>query len=273
MLEGRETSFVGQVKGTGCANGGSSVASRGDFNIFLSEDERQGSNKKRTREIADFANAISDCQLLNLEADGAQFTWARGSTFEKLDRVLIGEGWSDLFAATRVTNLPRVMSDHGPLIIQCQLPGPPIRPSFRFQNMWVRHHTFLREVEESWLEPTGERGMVNLQLKLGRVKKRLRWWNKNVFGNIFERVKQADLEAQKAHKNYELNQSPVFRSEMNRTAAELVLKLKMEEDLWKQKAAVRWTVEGERNTKFFQGWVKQKRAKSRFMLLKKMEES
>ena len=42
--------------------------------------------------MLDFANAINDCQLLDLETDGAKFTWARGSTLEKLDRVLIGEG-------------------------------------------------------------------------------------------------------------------------------------------------------------------------------------
>ncbi|GER42505.1 1-deoxy-D-xylulose-5-phosphate synthase [Striga asiatica] len=36
----------------------------------------------------------------------------------------------------------------------------------------------------------------------------------------------------------------------------------MEEDFWKQKAAVRWVAEGERNTRFFQGYVRQKRAKS-----------
>ena len=235
----------------------------GDFNIFLSEEERQGSNKNRSREMADFANAISDCQLLDLEADGARFTWARGSIFERLDRALIGEGWPDLFAATRVTNLPRVMSDHGPLLIQCQTPGPPIRPSFRFQNMWVRHHTFLEEVQKCWSEPMGEKGMLNLQLKLGRAKKCLKWWNKNVFGNVFEKVKQADMEAQEALKKFEQDQSPFLRMEMNRTSAELVLRLRMEEDYWKQKAAIQWTVEGERNTKFFQGWVKQKRAKSR----------
>ncbi|XP_042029932.1 uncharacterized protein LOC121776834 [Salvia splendens] len=237
----------------------------GDFNIFTSEDERQGASlrKSRTREMSDFVNAISDCQLMDLGADGAKFTWARGDTFERLDRALIGEGWLDMFASTRVTNLPRVMSDHGPLLIQCQLPGPHIRPPFRFQNMWTRHHSFLKEVEKSWIEATGAQGMVNLHLKLGRVKKCLKWWNKNVFGNIFERVKKADMEAQEALKRFEQDQSPCNRTEMNRTAAELVLRLKMEEDYWKQKAAIRWSVEGERNTKFFQGWVKQKRAKSR----------
>ncbi|XP_047961692.1 uncharacterized protein LOC125206485 [Salvia hispanica] len=41
----------------------------------------------------------------------------------------------------------------------------------------------------------------------------------------------------------------------------------MEEDFWRQKAAIKWVVEGERNTKFFQGWVKQKRVKSRIHII------
>ena len=37
----------------------------------------------------------------------------------------------------------------------------------------------------------------------------------------------------------------------------------MEEDFWRQKAAVRWLAHGHRNTKFYQSWVKQKRIKAR----------
>ena len=235
----------------------------GDFNIFISEEERQGSNLNRTREMIDFADTINECHLLDIGADGAKFTWARGEVLERLDRALIGEGWLELFAASRVTNLPRVMSDHSPLLIQCQATGPPIRPSFRFQSMWVRHHTFLQEVDKNWSASTGERGMLNLQIKLGRLKKCLKVWNKTVFGNIFVKLKQAEEDAQDALKLFEQNPSPASRAEMNKTAAEFVLKLKMEEDYWKQKAAIKWSVDGERNSKFFQGWVKHKRAKTK----------
>ncbi|GER39419.1 indole-3-glycerol phosphate synthase [Striga asiatica] len=49
---------------------------------------------------------------------------------------------------------------------------------------------------------------------------------------------------------------------MHRCQAEYQLQLLMEEDFWKQKATVRWVAEGERNTRFFQGFVRQKHAKS-----------
>lgn len=116
---------------------------------------------------------------------------------------------------------------------------------------------------ESWLVPSEEIRMVNLQVKFSRLKKSLKIWNKSVFGNIFEKLKQVDREAQEALKIYDESRSPEARAKMNKKAAELVLRLKMEEDYWKQKATVRWSVEGERNSKCFQGWVKFKISKAR----------
>ncbi|XP_047978445.1 uncharacterized protein LOC125220328 [Salvia hispanica] len=164
----------------------------------------------------DFAETIADCQLLDVGANGSKFTWARGDTLERLDRVLIGEGWANLFESTRVSNLPRILSDHCPLLIRCQIPGPRAKPSFRFQNMWVRHSSFLKEVERSWREETGTSGMINIQIKLSRLKKNLRIWNRVVFGNIFEKVRKAEVEAKKATERYDQNPAPELRSEMQR---------------------------------------------------------
>ncbi|CAA0841466.1 Unknown protein, partial [Striga hermonthica] len=69
----------------------------------------------------------------------------------------------------------------------------------------------------------------------------------------------AHAEAERA---YDLDPTPENRTAMHRCHAEYQLQLLMEEDFWKQKAAVRWVAEGERNTRFFQGFVRQKRAKS-----------
>ncbi|XP_042016191.1 uncharacterized protein LOC121764202 [Salvia splendens] len=246
----------------------------GNFNIFVSEEERQGSVRRqgrKAREMSDLAETISDCQLLDVGADGPKFTWARGNTFERLVRVLLSEGWANVFECTRVTNLPRILSDHCPLLINCRLPGPRIKPSFRFQNMWVRHPLFLKEVERCWREETGTSGMVNVQLKLSRLKKSLRIWNRVVFGNIFERLGKAEAEAKEASEKFEQNPTPALRVEMNKAIAKFLARLKMEEDFWRQKAAIKWVAEGERNTRYFQGWVKQKRVKARIHMIEEGE--
>ncbi|XP_042056286.1 uncharacterized protein LOC121800861 [Salvia splendens] len=228
--------------------------------------ETRGCEEEKER-MLDFAEAISDCQLLDVGADGPKFTWARGNVFERLDRVLLGEGWANMLESTHVSNLPRILSDHCPLLVEARLPGPRAKPSFRFQNMWVRYHLFLNEVDRCWREGTGTRGMINMQIKLNQLKSSLKIWNRVVFGNVFEGLKKAEVEAKEAMERYEQDPSPDLRSELNRSTANFILKLKMEEDYWRQKAALKWVAEGERNTKFFHGWVKQKRIKSRIHMI------
>ncbi|KAL8470386.1 hypothetical protein ACS0TY_033023 [Phlomoides rotata] len=62
---------------------------------------------------------------------------------------------------------------------------------------------------------------------------------------------------------YLADPSSVLLLELNRSRAEYILRTRMEEDFWRQKSAVRWVVVGERNTRFFQSLVKQKRVRTR----------
>ncbi|XP_042043769.1 uncharacterized protein LOC121789349 [Salvia splendens] len=105
--------------------------------------------------MVDFAEAIEDCRLMDPGYDGAEFTWAKNGLMERLDRVLISEMTPQLFDAIRVTNLPRIASDHGPLLVRCRLPNAHGGGrAFRFQNMWVRHEGFGELVQEDWMAPT-----------------------------------------------------------------------------------------------------------------------
>ncbi|XP_042035126.1 uncharacterized protein LOC121781455 [Salvia splendens] len=95
----------------------------GDFNAILSSRDRLGSDTNRQAEMVDFAEAIEDCRLLDPGYDGSEFTWAKNGLMERLDRVLISETTSQMFDAIRVTNLPRIASDHGPLLVRSRLPN------------------------------------------------------------------------------------------------------------------------------------------------------
>lgn len=70
--------------------------------------------------MTDFADAIADCQPVDPGFDGPLFTWKRNGLRQRLDKVLLGEHWSESFAVTRITHLPRISSDHGALLVRCQ---------------------------------------------------------------------------------------------------------------------------------------------------------
>ncbi|XP_042030927.1 uncharacterized protein LOC121777663 [Salvia splendens] len=217
----------------------------GDFNTLRLETERNGSSNNRYREMLDFVEVIEDCQLLDPGFDSPEFSGARGDLRERLDRVLIGEGWSTAYEITRVTHLPRVSSDHGPLLIRCNVWAQPTRPPFRFQNMWCRHPMFGVEVAKAWDSDTGFRGMRNLQLKLTRLKGMLKKWNKEVFGNIHNNLRRTEQNAVRDQTAFDADPSPSNRALKNKSSAEYILQVKMEEDFWRQNATITWASEGE----------------------------
>ncbi|CAA0808147.1 Unknown protein, partial [Striga hermonthica] len=163
----------------------------GDFNIFLYPDERVGGRTDRSWEMWDFVQTVADCELIDAGCESDPFTWVRDDLKKRLDRALVTEAWSEMFAVTVVTHLTRFRSDHSPLLIRCRFSSIPRQASFRFQNMWVRHHSFHDTVRDSWLQPTGLFGMHNLEAKLGRLRRRLRQWNWDVFGNLHQRLPAA----------------------------------------------------------------------------------
>ncbi|XP_042007785.1 uncharacterized protein LOC121756308 [Salvia splendens] len=166
----------------------------GDFNTILHLQDRVGSDTNRQAKMVDFAESIEDCRILDPGFDGSEFTWAKNGLFERLDRIPVNERWAQSLETTRVTNLPRIASDHGPVLVRCKVTSNNIggRP-FRFQNMWIRHEGFEDLVRGDWIQPTESEGLLNFQIKLARLKRILKVWNKETFGNIHNNLR--DMEA------------------------------------------------------------------------------
>lgn len=75
----------------------------GDFNSVLSAEERMGVSpdlgRGALREMVEFGGVIAKLELIDLPLLGKRFTWFRpyGSVMSRLDRILISEGWWDLW--------------------------------------------------------------------------------------------------------------------------------------------------------------------------------
>ncbi|KAL0434142.1 UNVERIFIED_CONTAM: hypothetical protein Slati_2748500 [Sesamum latifolium] len=137
--------------------------------------------------------------------------------------------------------------------------------------MWCRHASFSDVVHRCRTMPIAEQGMLKLKIKLSRLKQHLRHWNKEVFGNLFHNISQAEIAVQQAEKTYDSNPSDVNLLEMNHKTATYQNILAAEEDYWKQKASCKWMAEGERNTKYFHSLVKKKRARAGINLINQDE--
>ncbi|KAK6119759.1 hypothetical protein DH2020_046500 [Rehmannia glutinosa] len=211
-----------------------------------------------------FFDMIASCSLLDLGFDGAHaHTWVRNGLQERLDRLLVSTDWGEVLPKSIVSHLPRIHSDHAPLLLKASSIVHRVPSAFRFQNIWLRHPSFFDTIKQAWDGPTGASGMNNLSFKLIRVKQKLQWWNKNIFGNVFAKLQDAEHKVATCEQLYDSNPTPDALIHLKQAIAELTLATKIEEDYWHQKSACKWVVEGERNTKYFHNLVKQKRLQSR----------
>lgn len=97
------------------------------------------------------------CEFVHIDAIGSLHTWARGGDNPmdlRLDRAICSTDWFDSWANLSCLVLPRIASDHNPLLFSSSnssLTGP--KP-FRFSSPWIRHPEFLETVSNSWKKPS-----------------------------------------------------------------------------------------------------------------------
>lgn len=174
----------------------------------------------------------------------------------KLDKILFCDQFMESFPGTSVTVLPRDLSDHSPIMMKtdCEDFGP--RP-FRFFNSWMYRKGFHEVVSRAWAEFRGF-GCADsfLAAKLRFLKAEIKKWRDSNFdkenGELIEcRSKIAQIDT-----NAELR--PLLAHEIGNRSKYLSKIIEIEKvramDM-KQKAKVKWLVDGDENTSFFHRFV------------------
>ena len=131
---------------------------------------------------------IENSGLIDLEYSGPKFTWARGLSIAtrkeaRLERALCNMAWRVRFQEGVVRHLVQASSDHSPLLISTKGPmydATTARP-FRFLVAWTSHSQFEGIVASEW---ASTRSIVP---KMQQLASTLCKWNKEVFGNLFQR--------------------------------------------------------------------------------------
>lgn len=93
----------------------------GDFNTVRTMAERRGCSRI-TNVMADFSKWIDEMELHDPYLCGGNFTWFRGPNHHsaaRLDRFLYSVEWEEFFKNIKQMVMPRVTSDHCPILLQC----------------------------------------------------------------------------------------------------------------------------------------------------------
>ncbi|XP_074266082.1 uncharacterized protein LOC141588544 [Silene latifolia] len=93
----------------------------GDFNNVLGYDERIGS-VVTDNEIKGFMECVEKCEIADIPAHGAFFTWSNkqegdGRRFSRIDRALVNMDWLMRFPECITTFQPEGLFDHNPCVI------------------------------------------------------------------------------------------------------------------------------------------------------------
>lgn len=141
-------------------------------------------NYHGNRNYDTFNSIINTYELREIELAGGEFTWSNNKetpTLEKLDRLLMSNGWDTLFPLVNVQKLSRLVSDHNPLILDTMEEREPCHKSFRFETSWIGGEDFLEKVEKIWNEPIVAKDSLDvMQKKLKKVSKYLKGWGRNL---------------------------------------------------------------------------------------------
>ena len=123
----------------------------GDFNVVRFPTERLGA-ELFTPGMHDFSDFISSCGLMDISLEGGSFAWSNNrdsAAMSRLDRFLYSADWEDFYPNITQRWLPRLLSDHSPILLECGEFVRGRRP-FRFENMWLKAEGFVDQVKGWW---------------------------------------------------------------------------------------------------------------------------
>ena len=224
----------------------------GDFNDIASSGDKWGGNRPSASRISEYTDCMNSCNMIDLGFSGPKFTWTNchdisSLIMQRLDRAWANPDWRILFPEALVSHLTRTHSDHCPILLSlCPVASRSQNRPFRFESIWLSHPDFINVVIKAWAYPS-----PNLLSTLEVFTSLVTAWNKNTFGNIFNRKNRILARMNGLQHSLSSNPSASLVSLEKSLREEYSTILKLEEDFWALKSRINWVVEGDRNTKFY----------------------
>lgn len=156
---------------------------------------------------------------------------------------------------------PSSGSNHFPLQLNILTDHSPRNFPFKFESMWFRDDNIINLIEHWWNVSVflGSEMFIVVN-KLKAIKRKLLEWNRENFGNIFDKKLLIEKNLKDFNKEVlekEMNEHLFLKEKSLLSEYEKILS--KEEIFWRKKSRESWLKDGDRNTKFFHNSTKQKR--------------
>lgn len=231
------------------------------FNAICFNNEKFGGLPVLNSNISYFNNFIQQNHLINLGYKGLAYTWTNGRNMEglirqHLDRVLANPEWCIDFSYAGVLHLPRLASDHAPILLNTCRNVSRSPPDYKFEAMWLSHPEFFDKVRECWPEDEDEDEYA--QSKLRKLGGFLTAWSRGRIGCVKHKISFLKTKLLRIQ-SWRPTAANIQREKL--VMAELNEYLIMEATYWGQHMKHQWAKDGDRNTRHFHLSVQQRRRK------------
>ncbi len=135
--------------------------------------------------------------------------------------------------------------------------------------MWITHLDCTTIIEEAWSTSQVGSHAFKLSRKLNTPRDKFRIWNKEAFGKVEKDIEKKKEELRIAQEQIYSIEDVTRESEVRNQLEQL---LDREALVWSQKARVEWDLKGDRNKKYFQTVVKNRRRHNRIIQIKNNNE-
>ncbi|XP_019189720.1 PREDICTED: uncharacterized protein LOC109184127 [Ipomoea nil] len=243
----------------------------GDFNAVTSEGETCNYSAYSSQRSSDFVEWIHSEGLIDMGYSEDRLTWMRGSENglakgARLDRALCSVDWRQRFSEASVRHLPRVSSDHAPILIQTE--GKIVGGAgggggqFRFHAAWLTNESVDEAIRRSWNSST------DWQSNIQRAQDGLTSWSREAFGSVEGRKKILLARIGGIQRQQDFSYHNGLRQLEKKLRQELDEVLYQEELMWFQRSREEWIVSGDRNTRYYHTATMVRKARNKVLSLK-----
>ncbi|KAL5818860.1 hypothetical protein ACOSQ4_022702 [Xanthoceras sorbifolium] len=202
--------------------------------------------------MSGFVDWFNSNSLVDMGYVGQNFTWVNKRGFEediwvRLDGAVCSRDWRIRYGDGYVKHLPRVNSDHCPIILytkSAHITESTLKP-FRFEAMWSKHKNYDEFIKKAWPSEG------SISEKLDNMTNKLKLWNKDCFGNLFHSKRRILARLQGVQRGLSGGFNGGLAKLENVLVDEYNKILDSEETFWAQKSRDMWLKNGDRNTSFF----------------------
>ncbi|CAH9093039.1 unnamed protein product [Cuscuta europaea] len=234
----------------------------GDFNCVGAPNERMGSAPPSAYAMKHLNDMKMQSNLLDAPSTGELYTWHRGATWAKLDRVLINSLWSMNNISCKAHFFEMECEfDHVASLVAIGAVNKGGSKPFKFFNMWLKHERFHDILESVWTRKVAGTAQFRLARKLKLLKQPLKQLNRDEFSHISARAKESKKDYKRIYQLALLAPLDDALNEEMVIARKRALFLKEAEEAYlKQKAKAVHILQSDRCTKYFHSIVKKRNA-------------